>query len=103
MALRARPALGAELLGSAAVELETFRILLRVALDDHAVVASRAFDAHVLVAHVVEHCLRLTLERVAPTAAAARDVAEDRTGLRVPDRRPRERVELPFRIGRVRL
>src|SRR4051794_169588 len=34
-----------------------------------AVVTGRALDAHVLVEHVVEHRLRVAVERVAPTAA----------------------------------
>src|SRR2546421_12965488 len=63
--------------------------VLERAAQHHAVVALGALEAHVLVEHVVEHGLRLTVEWAAPTAATAVVVHDP---LRRPDRHPLGRV-----------
>src|SRR5215510_8131039 len=63
--------------------------VLEGAGEDDAVVALGAFDAHVLVEDVVEHGVRLTAERVAPSAAAAVVVHDP---LRLADGHPLGRV-----------
>ena len=64
----------AQRLGGFVIDRE--RVVLEAAREHDAVVALRRFERDELVEHVVEHDLRIALERIAPAAAAAVDVAE---------------------------
>src|SRR5207249_9012098 len=57
---------------------------LRLDVDDHAVQGARGLGTDHLVEAVVEHPLRVTLERVAVPAAARADGTDDVAGLRPP-------------------
>jgi hypothetical protein len=51
---------------------------VRIPRDDHPVVSRSALDADVFVPYVAENESGVSVERVAPPAAAVRQIAEDR-------------------------
>src|SRR3954447_23808559 len=80
--------------GRLEIDRERLWIVVRVSADRDAIVALGARDADVAVADVADDGIDITLERIAPPAAAVRHPPQQRAGRLAPDCAPSEEREL---------